>query len=394
LPGTRRWDFAHIRDLPASFVETKRERTSYEILGIANNAGEKQIRAAYRELSQRYENAAEDEDGAKDALREIQAAFETLSDSRKRAAYDRRLFIAGRQAARKSARGRTIDSRLVKLGSRFTLAQLNFSITGVLVFLVCVGPFVVFKNPEVSAEQTPTGRRGEPGTYAPAAAWVNSLTWLEENSPEPFGDADAYYDNYDLPAAGQSFEYPGTAYGVLSWWDYGYWITRIGHRIPVANPSQESETLTGVGTYFTAGDEDEANEIIDSFGAEYVIVDNDMAYTDPYDFSGKFYAMATWAGDNRTDYFDLYYFRDGDYYRGELRYHLDYYKSMAPGSISTTAWKSPRKTRPCSITWSGRRKTAVSSISSRTNGCSTATRKLRPSSTNRRAGHSALSAAV
>jgi len=27
-------------------------------------------------------------------------------------------------------------------------------------------------------------------------------------------------------------------YGVLVWWDFGYWVTRLAHRIPSANPKQ------------------------------------------------------------------------------------------------------------------------------------------------------------
>jgi dolichyl-diphosphooligosaccharide--protein glycosyltransferase len=67
--------------------------------------------------------------------------------------------------------------------------------------------------------------------------WHSSLLWLrdKDNSPEPFDDPDFYYELYPPKA---EFKYPETAYGVMSWWDYGYFIMQIAHRIPNSNPGQ------------------------------------------------------------------------------------------------------------------------------------------------------------
>ncbi|GAI00748.1 unnamed protein product, partial [marine sediment metagenome] len=65
--------------------------------------------------------------------------------------------------------------------------------------------------------------------------WYSSATWLRENSPQPFGDPDFYYELYETP-----FHYPETAYGVVSWWDYGHWITRIGRRVPNSSPAGQA----------------------------------------------------------------------------------------------------------------------------------------------------------
>lgn len=105
--------------------------------------------------------------------------------------------------------------------------------------------------------------------------WYNALVWLRENSPEPFQDSEAYY-RLELD------EEP--AYGVLSWWDYGHWITKVSHRVPVANPFQQG--AVDAANFFVDGTE------ID--GVRYVIVDNLMLTTKYYailTFAGKDYAM-------------------------------------------------------------------------------------------------------
>jgi len=125
--------------------------------------------------------------------------------------------------------------------------------------------------------------------------WYTSLTWLRENSPEPFGDADYYYALYPPR---DEFEYPDSAYGVMSWWDYGYFITRIGRRLPNANPTQAGARQAG--RYFTAQDEASANEQLDALDSRYVVID----YTMP---TGKFYAMVEWADKSVADFHAAYY---------------------------------------------------------------------------------------
>lgn len=124
---------------------------------------------------------------------------------------------------------------------------------------------------------------------APSDAWCSSLIWMKENTPDPFGNSNYYYEPY-----GSQKEYPDSTYGVMAWWDYGYWISRIAHRIPNANPSQEVEATTKVAQFFTAQDENTANAIMDELGSRYVIVDNAMA-------TDKFYAMVIWAGKDNID---------------------------------------------------------------------------------------------
>ena len=127
--------------------------------------------------------------------------------------------------------------------------------------------------------------------------WRNALVWLGNNTPEPLPDY-PYYGN--MPKLG---DYTQAGYGIMSWWDYGYWISYISHRIPNANPSQMG--AKDAGLFFTSGNESESNEMLDNLGSKYIIIDDAMAI-------GKFYAMAVWAGKNASDYMSLYYYTDKD----------------------------------------------------------------------------------
>ncbi len=157
--------------------------------------------------------------------------------------------------------------------------------------------------------------------FAPSDAWVSSLTWLRENTPEPFGDPDAYYQLHELPPPGESYKYPESAYGVLAWWDYGYWITRIAHRIPNANPSQSPQALTSVASFFTSQDEKSANEIAQELNSAYVIIDHETALS-------KFWAIVTWAGREQTEYFDIYLVPQEDHLVARTFYYPEYYRSV------------------------------------------------------------------
>jgi curved DNA-binding protein len=61
----------------------------YEALGVDRNAGEEDIRRAYRRLARQYHPDVNKEPGAEDRFKEISEAYEVLRDSEKRAEYDR-----------------------------------------------------------------------------------------------------------------------------------------------------------------------------------------------------------------------------------------------------------------------------------------------------------------
>ncbi|KUG20568.1 MAG: oligosaccharyl transferase, archaeosortase A system-associated [Methanomicrobiaceae archaeon] len=123
-----------------------------------------------------------------------------------------------------------------------------------------------------------------PGLGGIDSQWREALDWFGENTPDPGID---YYGFYEREA----FDYPPGAYGVMSWWDYGHWITFVSQRIPNSNPFQRGVAgPTGSAAYFMSPTEEAANAILDDRGSRYVITDFLMANP-----GSKFWAMATWA---------------------------------------------------------------------------------------------------
>jgi oligosaccharyl transferase (archaeosortase A-associated) len=149
------------------------------------------------------------------------------------------------------------------------------------------------------------------------SGWYNSTSWLKDNSPEPFGDPDFYYELYPPK---NEFEYPDTAYGVMSWWDYGYFIMQIAHRIPNANPGQAGAVQAG--KFFTSQNETSANILADELGTKYVMIDQAMA-------TGKFYAMAEWAGKNVSEFYEYYYVQTEEGGQWATLFYPAFYQSMA-----------------------------------------------------------------
>ena len=65
------------------------KRDYYEVLGLSRNASAEEIKKAFRRLAMRYHPDRNREDGAEARFKEIGEAYEVLSDSEKRVAYDR-----------------------------------------------------------------------------------------------------------------------------------------------------------------------------------------------------------------------------------------------------------------------------------------------------------------
>jgi dolichyl-diphosphooligosaccharide--protein glycosyltransferase len=123
---------------------------------------------------------------------------------------------------------------------------------------------------------------------APGAilGWEGTFDWMRDNTPEEgnlggAGNADqmAYYGSYERT---DDFQYPDGAYGVMSWWDYGHWITTRSQRIPNANPFQQGATTAA--NFLLAPSEEQATEVLNEKAGEneetrYVMVDWQMAST-------------------------------------------------------------------------------------------------------------------
>jgi len=65
-------------------------RDYYEVLGVNRDASEKDLKQAYRRLAMKYHpDRNPGDEAAQDRFKEAKEAYEVLSDSQRRAAYDR-----------------------------------------------------------------------------------------------------------------------------------------------------------------------------------------------------------------------------------------------------------------------------------------------------------------
>src|SRR5512136_1944464 len=60
----------------------------YEVLGVAKDSSEKDIKGAYRKLAMKYHPDRSEEPGAEERFKEISEAYAVLSDPEKRQKYD------------------------------------------------------------------------------------------------------------------------------------------------------------------------------------------------------------------------------------------------------------------------------------------------------------------
>jgi len=213
------------------------------------------------------------------------------------------------QAAGKIKAGKGRPKRPQKGGSRPTARY-------IIMALAVVGVFFLSFFPNIS----PAIATAKAAHFAPSDAWCESLSWMKENTPEPFGDPDFYYELYEPPQQGEAYDYPESAYSIMAWWDYGHWITRIAHRIPICNPFQQGASKAA--RFFIAQDEESASQIASELDSKYIVID----YATAVD---KFYAMPTWAGGNQEGYYDVYYQEQGSRLVPVLLFKAQYYRSMA-----------------------------------------------------------------
>lgn len=139
----------------------------------------------------------------------------------------------------------------------------------------------------------PTGYLIARERTGPGADWLATLSWLRTGTPEPFGGERSYL----APCPDDESALPAPAYTVLAWWDFGYWLTTVARRVPVANPTQSGASVAA--RFFLAQEEAAAVSIADGAGARYVVADwtLPMLYrAGAREPAGALAAIAAWAG--------------------------------------------------------------------------------------------------
>ncbi|MFB6295414.1 MAG: oligosaccharyl transferase, archaeosortase A system-associated [Halobacteriales archaeon] len=201
----------------------------------------------------------------------------------------------------------------------------TYQILGIVLLLVLVVPgnVVAFDNARPNWETAEFLSGAD-------EAWQQELAWMRNNTPE---EPLKYNRRFSPPADGD-FDYPPGAYGVMSWWDYGHWITFTAQRIPNANPFQQGPRLASA--YLQAQSEERANLILEALPSlqnrdedvddisndelrsmieeqsdqenaedtRYVVIDDQMAALQgpTRRSSGKFGPIATWTGPGPNSY--------------------------------------------------------------------------------------------
>ncbi len=164
----------------------------------------------------------------------------------------------------------------------------------------------------------------------PDPAWHAALSWLRSNSPDP-AEPGFYTALYPRQDPSQATASPIT-YGVMSWWDRGFWLMRIARRSPIANP--QGYGITTAAAFYLAQEESAAQRMLADAGARYVIVDNAMPIRQIGGSEigiGTVASMATWHQQPVENLVERYEIRaqDGSW-RPVFFYYPNYFRSMAP----------------------------------------------------------------
>ncbi|MBI1357361.1 MAG: hypothetical protein GC160_23715 [Acidobacteria bacterium] len=164
----------------------------------------------------------------------------------------------------------------------------------------------------------------------PNEEWREALRRLRQATPEPFGDPEAYFAIFPHPADGEAYRHPPSAYGVLNWWDQGYWMEKMARRIPVSNGTQAG--VRAVSRFYTETDPAVAAELLEELRARYVLVDSQLPLVRLEQFgaqNARFLGMMVWGERELKDYARVYFRPLPDGGRQPLLvYYPAYYQSM------------------------------------------------------------------
>ena len=283
------------------FTETAQKRDYYELLGISRNASYKEIKSSYRKLMSTYHPGPDNPPEIVEKIKELNKAYQILTNPSQRAEYE----STRREVDKKKWHG---QSQKGKHGRGLYFVNVGLSIIVVFFFVFC---------PNIARAQD----QSSAAPFAISNDWETTLLWMRDNTPDPMGDANAYYKDYDAIPEGETFVYPDSAYGVMAWWDFGYWISRVAHRLPNTNPSQSYEPIFKVANFFLSQDLTSAEETRQLLHSRYIISDYEVS-------TSKLAAIIQWAGLNVEKYLPEYFIAQGSQLYQAPVYSLDYYRTL------------------------------------------------------------------
>lgn len=215
---------------------------------------------------------------------------------------------ANRKAGRKITANRRRGQRTVANSAKLALG------------IVSVVALVVYPNSgPLPGGDKPVFNVATRAIFTPSDAWCESLDWLRANTQEPFGNADYYYGTYPAAVTAKG---PPAAYSTLCWWDYGYWVSRIGRRVPFSNPGVSDRGDDW--RYFMAQTAAGTEELSSRWNMRYVIINGYLV-----DRDSGFKALMAAGGEPASRYSEIYYRPRQDKLAPTLLYYPEYYRTMA-----------------------------------------------------------------
>ncbi len=177
-------------------------------------------------------------------------------------------------------------------------------LTTLMFLIVIIGMVIIHPNASTAYALT------RPNNNQMSTGWMDTCKWLRESTEQPAN----YYDLKSNPS-----------WGVMSWWDYGYWITREGQRPAMCNPG--SNIRYEVARYLLSDNYTETYAALKAKNIRYMVIDYLMV-------TMKFYAIDTLAhapmGEQYlpTKYQQDYMYWDNEKERQTMLNYPEYYKSL------------------------------------------------------------------
>jgi len=182
--------------------------------------------------------------------------------------------------------------------------------------------------------------------------WDSTLEWMQAQTPAEgqLGGASSDLQYYGTYEDTEDFDYPDGTYGVMSWWDYGHWITVLSERIPNANPFQQG--ATEAANFLLAPNETQARNVLQAQSAEgertrFVMVDWQMV--EPTSKFGAPTVFYNYGGESlsQSQFFEPVY---GQQFRQRFQVrHQRYYDSLMVRLYQYHG--SAREPRPVVVDW-------------------------------------------
>ena len=156
----------------------------------------------------------------------------------------------------------------------------------------------------------------------PTPDWLSALGWLHANTPEPL-DPHAWSAYY--PAISEDSG-PPLGWGVAVWWDFGYFVEQIAHRIPMSNGTQSG--AEEMAKFYLETSPEAAVMRLRLDGARYAIVDQRMPYF-PEQVDTYFPMMAQFLGRDASEFTQVLMDRNEGVGKPVLVFLRSYYETMA-----------------------------------------------------------------